>query len=52
VTEDVTDDAAMVERLGLPVKIFMGSYSNHKITTLEDLALARAWLAVGGKASA
>lgn len=40
IQEDVTDDAAMVERLGIPVKIFMGSYRNIKITTLDDLALA------------
>ena len=39
--EDFTDDSSMVEKLGLPVKIFMGSYSNLKITTQEDLALAQ-----------
>jgi 2-C-methyl-D-erythritol 4-phosphate cytidylyltransferase len=45
VTEDVTDDAAMVERLGLPVRVFMGSYSNIKVTTPEDLKVAEALLA-------
>lgn len=32
-----TDDAGLVERLGLPVGIVEGEYSNIKITTLEDL---------------
>jgi 2-C-methyl-D-erythritol 4-phosphate cytidylyltransferase len=40
ILEDVPDDAAMVARLGFPVKIFMGSYRNIKITTVDDLALA------------
>lgn len=35
-----TDDAILVERLGLPVKIVQGDYSNIKITTPDDLALA------------
>ncbi len=35
-----TDDAALVERLGLPVKIVAGDYSNIKITTADDLAIA------------
>ena len=43
----MTDDAAMVERLGIPVKIFMGSYRNIKITTLDDLALASMLLQMG-----
>ena len=38
--ETVTDDAAMVESLGHEVKVFMGSYSNLKVTTPEDLAMA------------
>ena len=40
--EDVTDDAALLERLGEPVAVFPGSYSNIKITTQEDLLLAEA----------
>jgi 2-C-methyl-D-erythritol 4-phosphate cytidylyltransferase len=40
VTEEVTDDASMVESLGRKVKLYMGSYDNIKITTPEDLALA------------
>ena len=38
--ETATDDAAMVERLGHKVKVFMGSHSNLKVTTPEDLAMA------------
>ncbi len=41
----VTDDASLVERLGVPVKMVMGSYFNIKITTSEDLIIARAILA-------
>ena len=36
----VTDDAAMVESLGHQVKVFMGSYSNLKVTTPQDILLA------------
>ena len=36
----LTDDAALVEQLGLKVKCVMGSYSNLKITTPEDLIVA------------
>jgi 2-C-methyl-D-erythritol 4-phosphate cytidylyltransferase len=42
--EDVTDDAALLERLGYHVAIFPGSYSNIKITTLEDVQIAEAFL--------
>jgi len=38
---EVTDDAAAVERLGYKVKLYMGDYENIKVTTAEDLALAR-----------
>jgi len=44
VAEEATDDAALVERLGYKVKVFMGSYDNIKITTPEDLFLAQALL--------
>lgn len=40
-TTEVTDDAAAVERLGHEVTLYMGSYENIKVTTPEDLALAR-----------
>ena len=43
-TQPVTDDAAMVESLGYPVKMFLGSYENMKVTTLQDLATAEALL--------
>jgi 2-C-methyl-D-erythritol 4-phosphate cytidylyltransferase len=39
-----TDDASLVERLGLPVAMVQGSYRNIKITTPEDLTLAYAFL--------
>lgn len=42
-----TDDAALVERLGLPVAIVPGDATNRKITTREDLAWAEAVLAAG-----
>jgi len=35
-----TDDASLVERLGLKVYLLQGSYSNIKITTPEDFVLA------------
>ena len=40
----VTDDAAMVESMGHPVKMFLGSYENLKVTTPEDLAVAEVFL--------
>jgi 2-C-methyl-D-erythritol 4-phosphate cytidylyltransferase len=39
---DVTDDAELLERIGQPCVVYPGSYENLKITTAEDLALARA----------
>jgi len=38
---EVTDDAAAVESLGHKVQLYMGDYKNIKVTTAEDLALAR-----------
>ena len=38
---EITDDAAAVERLGYEVKLYMGDNRNIKVTTPEDLALAR-----------
>ncbi|MFQ6027479.1 MAG: 2-C-methyl-D-erythritol 4-phosphate cytidylyltransferase [Dehalococcoidia bacterium] len=38
-TDDFTDDAAMVESLGHPVDMFLGSYENLKVTTPEDLTV-------------
>ena len=34
------DDATLVERLGTPVKLVMGSYKNIKLTTPEDMQFA------------
>jgi 2-C-methyl-D-erythritol 4-phosphate cytidylyltransferase len=44
ITDDVTDDASMVERIGGKVKLFMGSYDNLKVTAPEDLRLVEALL--------
>ncbi len=44
VTTDVTDDAAMLEQLGLPVATFEGRRHNIKITTPDDLTTAEAYL--------
>ena len=38
---EVTDDATLVEQLGYRVKLYMGSYDNIKVTTPDDLALAK-----------
>ncbi len=42
---NATDDAALVEALGHPVRITPGDPLNFKITTQQDLRLAEAWLA-------
>jgi 2-C-methyl-D-erythritol 4-phosphate cytidylyltransferase len=39
---DATDDASLVELLGQPVRVVLGSAHNLKITQPEDLALAEA----------
>lgn len=38
----VTDDAMLVEALGMKVKMVLGSYENMKITTPEDLEVGQA----------
>jgi len=43
-----TDDAAMVEALGVTVRLFAGSPYNIKVTTAEDLRLAEALLRLVG----
>ena len=40
-TSEVTDDAAAVEHMGHKVELYMGAHDNIKVTTPEDLALAR-----------
>ncbi|MBI5399415.1 2-C-methyl-D-erythritol 4-phosphate cytidylyltransferase [Candidatus Saganbacteria bacterium] len=42
--DQATDDAMLVEKIGIPVKIIMGSYENIKITTPTDMLMARAIL--------
>ena len=49
---DATDDAALIELLGEPVKLVLGSARNLKITAPEDLALARALLAAAAEEEA
>ncbi|MBI5205717.1 MAG: 2-C-methyl-D-erythritol 4-phosphate cytidylyltransferase [Nitrospirae bacterium] len=39
-----TDDSAIVERYGGKVKVIMGSYTNIKVTTPEDLDMAEMFL--------
>jgi 2-C-methyl-D-erythritol 4-phosphate cytidylyltransferase len=43
-----TDDAALVEALGIKVKLLLGDYLNIKITTPEDLLFAEAILGRNG----
>lgn len=42
---DVTDDASLVEQMGIKVKVMQGDYFNIKITTPEDIAIAEKLLA-------
>ncbi len=44
IKEEVTDDAMLVEKLGVKVKVVMGDEHNIKITTAKDLAIAEQWL--------
>ncbi len=41
---EVTDDAMVMELTGQPVKVFRAAYTNLKITTPDDLLLARSLL--------
>jgi 2-C-methyl-D-erythritol 4-phosphate cytidylyltransferase len=41
----LTDESVLVEQLGIPVSIVEGNARNIKITTPEDLAIAKAILA-------
>jgi len=45
-----TDDAQLVERLGVPVRVVEGSARNLKITRAEDLTLAEQLLDAEGRA--
>lgn len=44
ITQPITDDAQLVEALGLPVQVVEGDATNIKITTRRDLTLADAIL--------
>ena len=44
--EGVTDDAFLVEKIGIPVELIEGEETNIKITTVKDLELARFFLSV------
>lgn len=46
-----TDDASLLERLGRSVAILEGDYRNIKITTAEDLILARAFITSAGESN-
>lgn len=39
-----TDDSSLVEKIGQPIKMIMGTYDNIKITTPEDLVVADSML--------
>ena len=39
--QNFTDDSALLEESGIPVSVIVGSYKNIKITTEEDLKIAR-----------
>jgi 2-C-methyl-D-erythritol 4-phosphate cytidylyltransferase len=50
-TSNLTDDASVAEQAGFKISLFEGSYENLKITTPEDLVIARALLSERKKKS-
>jgi 2-C-methyl-D-erythritol 4-phosphate cytidylyltransferase/2-C-methyl-D-erythritol 2,4-cyclodiphosphate synthase len=46
-----TDEAGLMERAGHEVRLVLGAKENLKITTPEDLRLARGWLEAGSAAN-
>ena len=42
--DDVTDDASLIERLGIPVRVIQGSEYNIKITTPHDMELGQIFI--------
>ena len=42
--DNYTDDSSMLEKLGIPVYIVQGSYTNIKITTKSDLDFAKLYI--------
>lgn len=51
-SDDVSDDAMLVEALGAAVALYEGPARNLKVTTPEDLAIAEALLRSGAEAPA
>ena len=49
ILDKITDDAMLVERIGVPVYIVPSTPKNIKITTAEDLIIARAFLEENNK---
>jgi 2-C-methyl-D-erythritol 4-phosphate cytidylyltransferase len=47
-----TDEASLLERLGQPVHVVMGSANNIKITTPADLALAEFFISLENRRQA
>lgn len=45
--ENMTDDAALMEKAGYKVFVSMGSYKNIKITTEEDIVVAKCFMEQG-----
>lgn len=48
--EEATDDAWLIEKMGIPIKVIEGLESNIKITTPYDLEIARSFLKRQGNA--
>lgn len=46
---EATDDCALLEYTGVPVKVLEGSYNNIKITTPEDIAIAKGILSADNR---
>jgi 2-C-methyl-D-erythritol 4-phosphate cytidylyltransferase len=44
--EESTDDAALMEKIGIPVKVVTGAEDNIKVTTPHDLNLARFFMKI------
>ena len=44
ISDSATDDAVLVERLGIKVKVLLGDYKNIKVTTTADLTIAESFL--------
>lgn len=44
INENFTDDSSMLEKLGIPVYVVIGSYTNIKITTKSDLDFAKLYI--------